>query len=42
MEKGVTDTDASPAVQISNVSLADAAGNLFASESSATAATDAV
>ncbi|MFB0965719.1 MAG: hypothetical protein QMC36_08810 [Patescibacteria group bacterium] len=42
VEKGVTDTDATPAVQISNVSLSDAAGNLFASEASSTSASDAV
>lgn len=42
VERSVTDTDAAPAVQLSNVSLADVSGNAFASETGATVATDSV
>lgn len=41
-ERGVPDTDTAPNVQITNVSLADVAGNLFGSEASVTAAADSV
>lgn len=41
-ERTVADTDAAPNVQVSNASLADAAGNPFPSESSASQTSDSV